>query len=60
MKILRAFLLLGGVLLIGFGLTHMLFPEYEIVADDANNQIIGIIGLGILAILASIFAKNRR
>lgn len=60
MKILRGILLLAGVLLIGFGLVNNFFPKYATLTNDANNQILGIIGLGVLAILAAVFAKNRR
>ncbi len=60
MKILRGILLLAGVLLLGFGLVNLVVPQYSIIIDDTNNQVIGIMGLGFLAILAAVFAKNRR
>ncbi len=60
MKILRGILLLAGVLLLGFGLVNLFVPQYSTIIDDANNQVIGIMGLGFLAILAAVFAKNRR
>ncbi len=60
MKILRGILLLTGVLLLGFGLVNLFVPQYSTIIDDTNNQVIGIIGLGFLAILAAVFAKNRR
>lgn len=60
MKILRGILLIAGVVLIGFGLVNLFIPEYATITNDSNNQVIGIMGLGVLAILASVFAKNRR
>ena len=60
MKILRGILLVAGVVLIVFGLVNLFSPDYATITNDSGNQVVGIIGLGVLAILASIFAKNRR
>ncbi len=60
MKILRGILLVVGVGLIGFGIVNLFIPKYATIANDSGNQVIGIIGLGVLAVLASIFAKNNR
>jgi len=53
-------LLLVGVLLLGFGFINFFLPGYATITDDSNNQVIGIMGLAVLAILASVFAKSRR
>lgn len=60
MKILRVILLFSGIILTGFGVISIWVPQVNIQIESENNQIIGLIGLGIIALLASIFAKNRR
>ncbi len=60
MKILRGILLLAGIFLIAYGLCSLLFPQYITVNGNENNQILGLMGLGILALLAAVFAKNLR
>ena len=68
MKILKTVLLVVGIALIGFGLYSAFVPQevldigpVEISAKEGlNNQTLGMIGLGVLALLAALFAKNRR
>jgi hypothetical protein len=68
MKILKTVLLAVGIALIGFGLYSAFVPQevldigpVEISAKEGlNNQTLGMIGLGVLALLAAVFAKNRR
>jgi hypothetical protein len=68
MKILKIVLLVGGVALITYGL-YIAFVPQEVIETSPlvisekpglNNQILGMIGLGFLAFIASIFIKNRR
>lgn len=68
MRILKTVLLLVGVVLIVFGLYNAFVPQevldigpLEVSAREGlNNQTLGMIGLGVLALLAAVFAKNRR
>lgn len=68
MKVLRFILLIAGIGLLGLGaysrfvlngpLTFNGEPWFS--AEGYENQAIGMIGIGILAILASLLAKPRR
>ncbi len=68
MKILRIVLLIVGVVLIIFGLYNAFVPQQvldigplEVNAKQGlSNQTLGMIGLGVLALLAGVFLKNRR
>ena len=68
MKILKLVLVVVGVTLIAFGLYDAFVPQevlsissLEISSKEGlDNQTLGMIGLGVLALLAAIFAKNRR
>ena len=68
MKILKLVLVIVGVILIVFGLYNAFMPQeiisigsFEISSKEGlTNQTLGMIGLGVLALLAAVFAKNRR
>ena len=68
MKILKLVLFIVGVVLIIFGLYNAFMPQevlsigsFEVSSEEGlTNQSLGMIGLGVLALLAAIFAKNRR
>jgi hypothetical protein len=68
MRILKMILVIVGIALIGFGLYSAFVPQevldigfVEVSAKEGlNNQTLGMIGLGVLALLAALFAKNRR
>ena len=68
MKILKLVLVIVGVVLIIFGLYNAFMPQevlsigsFELSSEeDLNNQSLGMIGLGVLALLAAVFAKKRR
>lgn len=68
MRILKIILVIVGIALIGFGLYNAFVPQevldigpLEVSAKEGlNNQTLGMIGLGVLALLAALFAKNRR
>ncbi|MBZ0326951.1 MAG: hypothetical protein K8F54_05055 [Altibacter sp.] len=68
MRILKIILVIVGIALIGFGLYSAFVPQevldigpLEVSAKEGlNNQTLGMIGLGVLALLAALFAKNRR
>ena len=68
MKILKLVLVIVGVTLILFGLYNAFMPQevlsigsFEVSSKEGlTNQTLGMIGLGVLALLAAIFAKNRR
>lgn len=68
MKILKLVLVIVGITLIVFGLYNAFVPQ-EVLSigslevsskEGLTNQSLGMIGLGVLALLAAIFAKNRR
>ncbi len=68
MKILKLVLVIVGVVLIVFGLYNAFMPQellsigtFEVSSEEGlTNQTLGMIGLGVLALLAAVFAKNRR
>ncbi|MFT5435403.1 MAG: ABC-type glycerol-3-phosphate transport system permease component [Ulvibacter sp.] len=68
MRILKLVLVIVGIVLIVFGLYNAFMPQevlsigtFEVSAEDGlTNQTLGMIGLGVLALLAAVFAKNRR
>ncbi|WP_026450402.1 hypothetical protein [Aequorivita capsosiphonis] len=68
MKILKIVLLIAGVVLIIFGLYNAFVPQtvvdigpLEVNAKEGlNNQTLGMIGIGILALLGGALLKNRR
>ncbi|HPE82166.1 MAG: hypothetical protein KDC94_12255 [Aequorivita sp.] len=67
MKILKIVLLTVGVVLIIFGLYNAFVPQkvldigpLEVKAKDGlSNQTFGMIGIGVLALLAGALLKNR-
>lgn len=68
MKILKMVLLIVGVILIVFGLYNAFVPQtvvdigpLEVNAKEGlNNQTLGMIGIGVLALLGGALLKNRR
>lgn len=68
MKILKMVLLIVGVVLIIFGLYNAFVPQsvveigpLEVNAKEGlNNQTLGMIGIGVLALLGGALLKNRR
>lgn len=68
MKILKLVLLLTGVVLIGYGLYYAFVPQEILDIDPTevnaksglNNQTLGMIGSGVLALLAGVLIKNRQ
>ncbi|QQX77099.1 MULTISPECIES: hypothetical protein [Aequorivita] len=68
MKILKIVLLIVGVVLIVFGLYNAFVPQQvldigplEVNAKEGlTNQTLGMIGIGVLALIASALLKNRR
>lgn len=68
MKILKLVLVIVGVVLIIFGLYNAFMPQevmsigsLEVSSQEGlTNQTLGMIGLGVLALLAAVFAKKRR
>lgn len=68
MKILKIVLLIVGVVLIVFGLYNAFVPQtvvdigpLEVNAKEGlNNQTLGMIGIGVLALLAGALIRNRR
>lgn len=67
MKILKVVLLIAGVILIGMGLYQAFFPETIVSlgplevnkTEGLSNQTLGMIGIGVLALLGSVFIKKR-
>lgn len=55
MKLLKWVLLLGGVILIGTGIFHFFYEK-----QTPQNQLIGMIGVGVLLLLAGSAIKTRR
>ncbi len=68
MKILKIVLLIVGVVLIIFGLYNAFVPQEVLdvgplevnVKEGLTNQTLGMIGIGILALIAGALLKNRR
>ena len=68
MKILKIVLLIVGVVLIVFGLYNAFVPQQvldigplEVNAKEGlTNQTLGMIGIGVLALIAGALLKNRR
>lgn len=68
MKILKIVLLIVGVVLIVFGLYNAFVPKQildigplEVNAKEGlTNQTLGMIGIGVLALIAGSLLKNRR
>ncbi len=68
MKILKIILILAGIALIALGLYNAFMPQevmpIDIITTDdttrSSSQISGMIGLGIVALVAGTFLKNRR
>ncbi|NNF31632.1 MAG: LPXTG cell wall anchor domain-containing protein [Flavobacteriaceae bacterium] len=64
MKILRFVLVFGGIALIGYGLYSLIGasnPEtINGVEGTISQQVLGMLGIGILAILAGVFMRRRR
>lgn len=67
MKILKIALLIVGVVLIVLGLYQAFFPETIVnlgplevsKKEGLSNQTLGMIGIGVLALLGGAFIKNR-
>ncbi|MDC7999546.1 hypothetical protein POV26_00690 [Aequorivita todarodis] len=68
MKILKIVLLIVGVVLIVFGLYNAFVPQ-EVLdigplevnkKEGLTNQTLGMIGIGVLALIAGALIKNRR
>ncbi len=68
MKILKIVLLIVGVVLIVLGLYNAFVPQQIIdigplevnAKEGISNQTLGMIGLGVLALVAGAFIKNNR
>ncbi len=68
MKILKIVLLIAGITLILLGLYQALIPQtilelgpLEVNAKEGiTNQTLGMIGIGVLALIAGFLLKNRR
>ncbi|HBY68724.1 MAG: hypothetical protein CMC07_08115 [Flavobacteriaceae bacterium] len=67
MKILKVILIVVGIVLIAVGLYNAFVPQelvdvgpLEVSAKEGlNNQTLGMIGLGVLALIAGTFIKQR-
>lgn len=68
MKILKIVLLIVGIMLLVFGLYNAFVPQ-EVLAigplevnakEGLTNQTLGMIGIGVLALIAGALLKNRR
>ena len=68
MKILKNILLVVGVILIAFGLYNAFVPQEVLdigplevsVKEGLSNQTLGMIGLGVVALVAGAFLKNKK
>ena len=68
MKVLRFILILGGIALLGLGIYSKCVVNGPITisgeplfsVEGYENQAYGMMGIGVLAILASLFSKSRR
>ena len=66
MKILKIVLMLAGAALIVYGIYNVFVPQEVVVPLEANagerlsNQAMGMIGIGVFALLAGALIKNRR
>ncbi|HAT66006.1 MAG TPA: hypothetical protein DCS66_15650 [Flavobacteriaceae bacterium] len=68
MKILKTALLVVGIVLIAFGLYNAFVPQevldvgpLEVSAKEGlSNQSLAMIGLGVVALIAGAFLKNRK
>ena len=68
MKILKIVLLIVGVVLIIFGLYNAFVPQQVLdigplgvnAKEGLTNQTLGMIGIGVLALIAGALLKNRR
>ncbi|OAB79571.1 hypothetical protein [Cochleicola gelatinilyticus] len=68
MKVLKLVLIIAGVVLIVLGLYNAFVPQevldigpLEVSAKEGlSNQTLGMIGLGVLALVAGAYLKNRR
>ncbi|WP_347373119.1 hypothetical protein [Aequorivita sp. Q41] len=65
MKILKVVLLIVGIALIVYGFYSAFMPqkipneEVFVVVEGLTNQTLGMIGIGILALIAGVLLKNR-
>ncbi len=67
MKILKIALLIAGVVLVAVGLYQAFFPETVLSVgplevsrtEGLSNQTLGMVGIGVLALLGGGFIKNR-
>lgn len=68
MKILKIALLFAGVALVTFGIYNVFVPQEAIEIgsmelskiEDSSGQAFGMIGIGVLALLAGVLIQNRR
>ena len=68
MKILKIVLMLVGVALVVFGLYNAFVPQTVVELgplkvdnkEGLSNQTLGMIGIGVLALIAGALIKNRR
>ncbi len=68
MKVLKIVLLIVGVVLIIFGLYNAFVPQQVVdigplevnAKEGLTNQTLGMIGIGVLALVAGALIKNRR
>ena len=66
MRILKLILLVVGIILIASGLYNIFAPQELLTfgpievssKEELDNQTLGMLGLGVLAILAAVFAKR--
>ena len=64
MKILRFVLVFGGIALIGYALYSLIGVSGSETMDGTegwiSDQVLGMFGIGILAIMAGVFMRRRR